>query len=297
MYEIKTGAKGLVAHGVSTCAGCGLEIAIRKILGILGENTVIVIPPGCAALFSGFGKETALRIPGFQGNLENTAAYASGIRAGFEAQGRDDVTVLAFAGDGATVDIGIQSLSGMFERGDRVLYVCYDNEAYMNTGIQGSGSTPLMAATTTTPAGKPASRKNMVEIAVAHRVPYAASASIAYVADLEKKTAKAQAAKGPSFLHIHVPCPTGWAFDPSLTIRLAKLAVETGAWMLYEIEDGHYTLNRPLKKMKPISEYIKLQGRFKHVDAAGLTALQAEIDENIERMKKLLGEDAQAGEK
>lgn len=281
MYEIKTQSKGLVAHGVSTCAGCGLELAIRKILDILGENTVIVIPPGCAALFSGYGKETALKIPGFQGNLENTAAYAAGIKAGFEAQGREDVTVLAFAGDGATVDIGLQALSGMLERGDKVLYICYDNEAYMNTGIQGSGSTPMMAATTTTPAGKAGPRKNMVEIAAAHKIPYAATASIGYINDLKKKVTKAKTVDGPVYLHIHVPCPTGWAFDPALTIRAAKAAVETGAWLLYEVENGRRKLNRKVDKLKPVQEYLQLQGRFKHITEEDIKRIRQEIENNI----------------
>jgi pyruvate ferredoxin oxidoreductase beta subunit len=290
MYRLNTPSRGLVAHGVSTCAGCGLELVLRKILDVLGKNTVIVIPPGCAALFSGYGNETTLKIPGLQGNLENTAAYAAGIKAGFEMQGREDITVLAFAGDGATVDIGIQALSGMFERGDKVLYVCYDNEAYMNTGIQGSGSTPLLASTTTTPAGKPAPRKNMLEIAAAHGIPYAASASIAYLEDLKKKVAKAKQADGPAYLHVHTPCPTGWTYDPALTIEIAKAAVQTGAWVLLEIQNGEMTLNRKLENLKPIDSYLKLQGRFKHINAADLRKIQQDIDHNIDKLKKITAE-------
>jgi len=286
MYKLNSTSRGLVAHGVSTCAGCGLEVVIRKILDVLGKNTVIVIPPGCAALFSGYGNETTLKIPGLQGNLENTAAYAAGIKAGFEMQGRDDITVLGFAGDGATVDIGIQALSGMFERGDKVLYVCYDNEAYMNTGIQGSGSTPLMASTTTTPAGKPAPRKNMMEIAAAHGIPYAASASVAYIEDLKKKTEKAKNANGPAYLHVHTPCPTGWQYDPALTIEVAKTAVQTGAWVLMEIENGETTLNRKLDKLKPIDTYLKLQGRFKHITETDIKNIQEDIDNSIIRLKQ-----------
>jgi pyruvate ferredoxin oxidoreductase beta subunit len=286
MYKLNSTARGLVAHGVSTCAGCGLEVVIRKILDVLGKNTVIVIPPGCAALFSGYGNETTLKIPGIQGNLENTAAYAAGIKAGFEMQGRDDITVLGFAGDGATVDIGIQSLSGMFERGDKVLYVCYDNEAYMNTGIQGSGSTPLMASTTTTPAGKPAPRKNMIEIAAAHGIPYTASASVAYIEDLKKKVEKAKNANGPAYLHIHTPCPTGWQYDPSLTIEVAKIAVQTGAWVLMEIEKGKTTLNRKLDKLKPVDTYLKLQGRFKHITETDIKSIQEDINNNINQLKQ-----------
>jgi pyruvate ferredoxin oxidoreductase beta subunit len=286
MYKLNSTSRGLVAHGVSTCAGCGLEVVIRKILDVLGKNTVIVIPPGCAALFSGYGNETTLKIPGIQGNLENTAAYAAGIKAGFEMQGRDDITVLGFAGDGATVDIGIQALSGMFERGDKVLYVCYDNEAYMNTGIQGSGSTPLMASTTTTPAGKPASRKNMMEIAAAHGIPYAASASVANIEDLKKKVEKAKNVNGPAYIHVHTPCPTGWQFDPSLTIEVAKTAVQTGAWVLMEIKYGKTTLNRKLDKLKPIDSYLKLQGRFKHITETDIKNIQEDIDNYITRLKQ-----------
>ena len=136
MFDVVKQAKGLVAHGVSACAGCGLELILRNVLDVLGEDTVVIIPPGCSALFCGFGPEAGMRLGGFQGNLENTAAMAAGVKAGLEAQGNHHTTVLAFAGDGATADIGLQSFSGMVERGDRVLYICYDNEAYMNTGIQ-----------------------------------------------------------------------------------------------------------------------------------------------------------------
>jgi len=284
--EIKSDAKGLVAHGVSTCAGCGLELIIRNVLAVLGENTVIVIPPGCAALFSGFGRETTLKIPGFQGNLENTAAYAAGIKAGFEIQGRNDITVLAFAGDGATVDIGIQALSGVFERGDKVLYVCYDNEAYMNTGIQGSGSTPLMASTTTTPAGKRSTRKNMLEIAAAHRIPYAASASIAYLDDLRKKVEKAKNTDGPSYLHVHTPCPTGWGFDPALTIEVAKAAVQCGAWILLEIENGTRKINRKISNLKPVLDYLKLQKRFSQLSEDDIREIENDIQLNLERISE-----------
>lgn len=283
MYEIKTDSKGFVSPGVSTCAGCGLELAIRKVLGVLGKNTVIVIPPGCAALFSGYGRETALRIAGFQGNLENTAAYAAGIRAGYEVQGRHDITVLAFAGDGATVDIGLQSLSGVFERGDRVLYICYDNEAYMNTGIQCSGSTSFMAATTTTPGGKPTVRKDMMAIAAAHHLSYAASASIGFIDDLKKKVGKAREVDGPAYIHIHTPCPTGWGFEPSLTVQVARLAVHTGAWVLEEIENGRQTRKYPGRRLKPVREYLGMQKRFKHLTPEDVDGIQLEINRSMDR--------------
>lgn len=287
---VETGS--LVSHGVSTCAGCGLELVIRHVLDVLGENTVIVIPPGCAALFSGFGRETALRIPGFQGNLENSAAYAAGIRAGYAVQGRDDITVLVLAGDGATVDIGLQALSGTMERGDRILYVCYDNEAYMNTGIQGSGSTPLRARTTTTPGGKDTGRKDMMAIAAAHRIPYAATASVGYIADLRKKVAKASGSPGPAYLHVHTPCPTGWLFDPSKTVTVARAAVQTGAWPLYEIEDCRVRISVGLDKLKPVDDYLKLQGRFRNLAEDDIQLIRSEIVENVRRLQEVVGRDA-----
>jgi pyruvate ferredoxin oxidoreductase beta subunit len=275
----------MVSHGVSTCAGCGLELIIRHILNVLGSNTVIVIPPGCAALFSGFGDHTALRIPGLQGNLENSAAYAAGIRAGLDTQGKQDVQVLVMAGDGATVDIGLQALSGMMERGERVLYICYDNEAYMNTGIQGSGSTPQGARTTTTPGGKPTIRKDMLAIAAAHRIPYAASASAGYLKDLRQKVAKASQVDGPAYLHVHTPCPTGWFFDPSQSVQIARLAVQTGAWPLYEIEQGQYIWNMP-SRLKPVEPYLKAQARFAHLEPEQIEQIQAQVQENYFRIRK-----------
>lgn len=276
-----------MSHGISTCAGCALELAARHILDVLGSSTVIVIPPGCAALLSGFGKQTALRIPGIQGNLENSAALAAGIRAGFEVQGREDVTVLALAGDGATVDIGLQALSGVFERGDRVLYVCYDNEAYMNTGIQGSGSTPMGATTTTTPGGKDRPSKNMLAIAAAHSIPYLASASVGYIKDLRKKVQKARGTIGPSYIHVHAPCPTGWSYDPAQTIEVARAAVQTGVWPLYEIVDGHTRITVDVPDPKPVKEYLRQQGRFSQLSVSDIRQLQRQV---TERMRLLLRE-------
>lgn len=263
MLEIKHQSKGLVSHGVSACAGCGLELVMRSAMRVLGEDTMIVIPPGCSALFSGFGKETALKIPGFQGNLENSAACAAGIRAALNAKGNIHTNVLAFAGDGATVDIGIQALSGVLERRDRIIYICYDNEAYMNTGIQGSSSTPKYASTTTTPAGKETGRKDLIQIAIAHDIPYAATASIYNLRDLERKIKKASETDGPSLLHVHAPCPTGWRYEPGKTIQVARAAVQTGCWIQYEYENGEYKLNYNPKELKPIEEYIDIQGRYK----------------------------------
>lgn len=280
MYDIKHEAKGLVTHGNSACAGCGLELIMRKTMEVVGPDTIIVIPPGCAAMFSGFGKEGGLKIAGCQMNLENTAACAAGIRAALNAQGNTHTTVLGFAGDGGTLDIGLQALSGMFERGDRVMYVCYDNEAYMNTGVQGSSATPASASTTTTPGGKPTVKKDLMMIAMAHRIPYAATASLQNLNDLKKKLEKAKNTNGPSLIHVHTPCPTGWRFNPALSIELARAAVRTGAWILYEYENGKITVNGKLKELAEIDTYIGKQGRFKHLNAEQRAELGKQIRDN-----------------
>lgn len=284
MFNIKKPAKGLVAHGLSTCPGCGLELIMRNTLEILGENTTLVIPPGCSALFCGYGKESGILTSAFQGNLENTAAYASGIRAGYEVQGKKDVNVVGFAGDGATIDIGLQSLSGMIERGEDVLYICYDNEAYMNTGIQSSSSTPKGSWTTTTPGGKRVGKKDLVGIAIAHDIPYAATATIAYMPDLRKKLKKAKDIKGPRLLHIHCPCPTGWRSDTSKSVEIARLAVQTGAWILYEYEDEKIKVNIKPKNLKPIEEYFNLQRRFSSIEKEELKNIQNEVNKNYQKI-------------
>ena len=284
MIRIMTEADDYIAHGVSACAGCGMELIMRNVLSVLGQDVTVVIPPGCSALFCGYGRETGMRVSAFQGNLENTAAYAAGIRAGYEVQGNYHTTVLGFAGDGGTVDIGLQSLSGMMERRDKVLYICYDNEAYMNTGIQGSSSTPLAAWTTTTPGGKPTGRKNLLRIAMAHDIPYCASASVANIPDLRKKVQKAKDADGPALLHIHTPCPTGWGFEPCLSIEVCRLAVQTGAWILYEYENGKVTINSKIKEFKPIADYLKLQRRFKGVTPEAAAAVENEVRTAYQRL-------------
>ncbi len=253
----------LISKSVNTCAGCGLEIVIRLALNILGEKTIIVIPPGCAALFSGYSNETTISVPGFQCNLGNTAAVAGGIRAGLDMQGIEDVYVLGFAGDGATVDIGLQSLSGMLERNDKVIYICYDNEAYMNTGIQDSGSTPGNAITRTTPGGKLIAKKDILRIVESHNIPYIASASVAYIKDLRNKIERAKTVQGTSYIHVHTPCPTGWGFQPSQTIEVAKKAVQTAIFELYEIIDGEKKTNKTINNILPEKEYLEIQKRFK----------------------------------
>lgn len=287
MIKMKHEAKGYVAHGVSACAGCGMELIIRNVLDVLGQDTTIVIPPGCSALFCGFGQETGLKVSAFQGNLENSAAYAAGIRAGYKVQGNDHTTVVAYAGDGGTLDIGLQSLSGMMERGDDVLYICYDNEAYMNTGIQGSSATPMGAWTTTTPAGKPVYKKDLLGIAMAHGIPYCASASVANIPDLRKKVEKAKTVRGPKLLHIMCPCPTGWGMPPAKSIEVCRMAIKSGAWVLYECENGRVKVNSRQKELLPVKDYISMQKRFRGMTEDMLAAFQEQIRQNYERILRL----------
>lgn len=272
----------IVSHGVGTCMGCGLEVVLRTVLNVLGEDTIIVIPPGCAALFSGFGRGSALAIPGVQGNLENTAAIASGIRAGLTKKGNAHTQVLAFAGDGATLDIGLQSLSGMIERGDRVIYICYDNEAYMNTGVQSSSSTPLGASTTTTPAGKATRRKDLLSIAMAHGIPYAATASISHLPDFKRKITAAAAIDGPSLIHVLTPCPTGWGFSSEKLFEVARAAVNSNAWALYEYSGGQLAVSAKPRKKMPLKAYFDLQKRFRTVPEETLETLSQEYEQQIQ---------------
>ncbi|MDI6893809.1 MAG: thiamine pyrophosphate-dependent enzyme [Bacillota bacterium] len=282
-----TAVGSLVAHGVGTCPGCGLEIAFRSVVNALGRRTIVVIPPGCAAVFSGYGRQTAVRIPGFQGNLGSTAAYASGIRAGLDAQGKHDVTVLGFAGDGATVDIGWQALSGALERGDRIMYVCYDNEGYMNTGGQASGSTTSGAVTTTTPGGKMGGGKDMLRLVAAHGIPYAATASVGYVDDLVLKANRARDCGGPAYLHVHTPCPTGWGFGPDLTVEMARLAVRSLSFNLVEVDRGRWRLTFRVRDRVPVSEYICRQRRFRHLPDEEVERMQAGVTAAYAALEKM----------
>ncbi len=263
---------GLICKGTTTCEGCAMELIARSALEVLGKNTIILTPPSCSAILTGFGKETCFRIPAFQSNLENIAAYCSGISEALVYLQKSDVNVVALAGDGGTVDIGLQALSGAIERGHKFIYICYDNEAYMNTGIQRSGSTPLGAWTTTTPGGKRVIKKNIVEMLRAQGIPYIATASAGYIDDFKKKVAKAQEIDGPSYIHALTPCPGGWRFKPADTIKIARLAVDTNLYPLFEAVDGKVKVTRKVRRPKPIREYLELQGRFR-------TILPAEIEE------------------
>lgn len=281
----------LLAPALTTCAGCAMSVAFRQLLREVGPRSILVIPPGCAYIFTGLGHRTPLQIPAFMGNLGATAAYLSGIEAGLDMVGKGDINVLGFAGDGATVDIGLQSLSGALERGHRFLYVCYDNEGYMNTGAQGSGSTPFGGWTSTTPVGKDSPRKDIAGIVVAHGAPYVATASVAYLAEFRESIRRGLSTDGPAFIHLHIPCPTGWRFPAERTVEIARLAVQTGLFPLYEVVRGRRRWIQPKGELRPVSEYIAAQGRFSHLAPEQMARIQEEVERSIQRHMPWLAEE------
>ncbi len=280
----------LFKPGHTACAGCGQAIAARLVIDAAGKNTIIANNTGCLEVFSTKYPESAWCVPWVHSLFENCAAVASGIESGLKYLGKKDaINVIAQGGDGGTADIGLQALSGMLERGHDVLYVCYDNEAYMNTGIQRSGLTPTTSNTTTTPPGSasfgnPRPKKPMPDIAAAHGIPYVATASVGYPQDIQKKVKKALSIKGPKYIQIHVPCPLGWRHESSQTFEVAKLAVETGLYPIFEYENGQL-IPRKIASIKPVEEYLKVQGRFRHLlkDVGGLKEIQAVADYNIKK--------------
>jgi pyruvate ferredoxin oxidoreductase beta subunit len=250
---------------------------------VLGENTVAISATGCLEVITTPYPETAWEIPWMHVAFENAAAVASGVEAALKSQGKSDTTVVVFGGDGGTADIGLQALSGAMERGHNLIYICYDNEAYMNTGIQRSGATPFGASTTTSPHGKESfgedkPKKNMPMIMAAHGVPYVATASISYPEDFMKKVKKAAEVDGPAYIHLQQPCTTGWGYSPAKTIELGRLAVETGSWILYEIEEGEFKVTyRPIQR-KLVNEYLNAQKRFKHLTDLEKDLIQSHVD-------------------
>jgi len=288
MTKLTIPAEEYMNSGHMACQGCGAGLAMRYALKALGEKTVISIPACCWAVIPGVYPNSCLNLPLVYTAFEVTGASISGIRAALDAQGKKDVNVVGFAGDGGTADIGLQSLSGMVERNTNAIYICYDNEAYMNTGIQRSSSTPEGTWTTTTPVGTTkywelTKKKNMVEIMVAHNIPYTATASVAYPEDLIRKVKKAASIDGPSYIHIFAPCPTGWKSDPSKSVELARKVVTSHIFPLYEVENGVYKINMKPKKT-PIKEYLMMQGRFRHLDDEFIEKYDKEIEKDWEKL-------------
>lgn len=293
--EASHGTAHLFGAGHTACAGCGEALAARLVLQATGKNVIISNATGCLEVFSSNYPENAWNVPWIHSLFENSASIAAGIEAALRAEGKlDEIRVIAQGGDGSTADIGFGALSGMWERGHDILQICYDNGAYMNTGVQRSGLTPLYASTTTSPSGKvsygnPLPKKNLPEIAVAHGVPYVATASVGYPNDLIKKVKKAIDIRGPKYLQIHVPCPLGHRHASDLTVNLGKLIVDTGLFPLVAWENGKITKVRRYKreKIQPVEEYLKPQRRFAHLFRPGaedaLKAVQDYANNNIEK--------------
>ncbi|WP_448383986.1 3-methyl-2-oxobutanoate dehydrogenase subunit beta [Desulfosoma sp.] len=289
--ELGVQEREYMCSGHVGCPGCGAAIAMRFVLKALGEKTMMVIPACCWSIIAGPYPQSTLKVPVLHTAFETGGAVASGVRAALDIQGDTETTVVTWAGDGGTFDIGFQALSGAVERNEDFIYVCYDNEAYMNTGVQRSSSTPYGAWTTTTPGQewKKLRKKNIVEALVAHRIPYAATASIAFPEDLVRKVKKAKAIRGSRFLHIYASCPTGWRMPSELAVKIARMAVQTNIFPLYEVENGvRYTINY-MPKGYLVREYFKLQGRFKHLTEDDLEQIQLMVNEDWELLLRKAG--------
>ena len=274
--------------GHAACPGCSEALAIRYIINTLGPDSIGVVPPSCIAIISGPQPLSSMRMPVYQTTLEASAASATGIARALKAKGNDHTHVVVIAGDGGTYDIGFQSLSSAAERNEDFIYVCLDNEGYMNTGAQKSSSTPYLAYTTSTPSGKPTPKKNLAEIMAAHRIPYVATATTGYPEDLARKVARAKELKGKGlrFILVLTPCLDGWGVADHAGPKTSRLAVETGVFPLYEVEDGeHYTLNFG-SKGTPVSAYLSQQSRYKHLNPAQVQEIQSQVDANWERLEQ-----------
>ena len=257
-------ARELVEPGVLSCQGCGASLAMKLALMGLGEKTVVILPASCWGVIVGVYPHSAVRVPVTHAPFATGAAMASGLRAGMNARGEEDVVVMTWAGDGGTFDIGIQSLSGAAERNEDILYVCYDNEAYMNTGIQRSSATPLGAWTTTTPEGalKEEPKKDLEKIMLGHFIPYLATASVAFPDDMVRKFKKARRIRGTRFIHLLSPCPPGWRIDPGKSIQVTRMATQAKIFPLYEVENGQYSMGEYPDKEVSVEDYVRSQGRF-----------------------------------
>jgi pyruvate ferredoxin oxidoreductase beta subunit len=287
----------IFAPGHRACIGCAEALAVRLACKALGKNVIIANATGCMEIVSSQLPFTSWYVPWVHTLFENTAAVASGIEAGLKAMVRkgrlteQDVKVVAMAGDGGTSDIGLQALSGALERGHDFLYICFDNEAYMNTGIQRSSATPYGASTTTSPAGKVSIgqftwKKNLPAIVAAHDAPYVATACPSYPFDLMEKVRKGLDTPGPAYVHILSVCPTGWRSLPDLSVRIGRLAVETGIFPLYEVENGQYRLSFDFPKLRPVTDYMKPQGRFRHLSPNDINKIQTRVTEEYEKLKE-----------
>ena len=288
----------LFTQGHRACQGCGGALALRLITKAIGRRVIVANATGCMEIISSAFPQTAWDVPWIHVAFENAAAVAAGVESGLKAMMRkgklkeEKIFVLAVAGDGGTADIGLQALSGALERGHDFVYVCIDNEAYMNTGIQRSSSTPFGARTTTSPAGKKSigqmtRKKNVPAIAVAHDIPYVATACPTYYLDLMNKVKKAIETPGPAYLHCLSACPTGWRCAPNLAIEVGRLAVETGVFPLYEVINGRYKINYPHRRLKPVRQYLEMQGRFRHLTDEYIEIIQERVNKEMAKLRAL----------
>jgi len=291
------------APGHGLCAGCTAGTIVKLLLKVAGPNTVVVNATGCVEVSTTPYPYTSWRVPWLHVAFENAAAAASGVESAIKALQRKGlidpnkkINVIALAGDGGTYDIGFQALSGMLERGHKVMYVLYDNEAYMNTGIQRSGGTPKYAWTTTAPVGKVwrgkmQQKKPISEIVAAHRIPYVATANPAYFLDMMNKFKRGLEVEGPSFIHVLQPCPTGWRFDPRYGIKIARLATETAMWINWELDHGEFRVTVPVPKRKHVRHYLLAQGRFRHLTEQEIEEIQRYVDQEVERINRMVGKE------
>ncbi len=287
-----------LASGHRGCQGCGEVLALRMVMKALGKDVIVCSATGCMEIITSPYPQSAWNVPWIHVAFENAAAVASGVESALKVLRRKGklpkkhIDVVAVGGDGATGDIGLQWISGAFERGHDMVYVCLDNEAYMNTGVQRSGCTPYGAMTTTSPPGKKSIgqvtwKKNIPQIMVAHNIPYVATASPAYYLDLMNKIKKAAMVNGPAYVHIYSPCPTGWGSRGEKSVEYARLAVETKVFPLYEVIEGKYIVSRKITKPKPVSEYLKGQRRFRHLTEENIAYIQKRVDEEYEKILRL----------
>lgn len=287
----KTLDKNEYFYGHKACAGSGGSLAVRNVLKVLGEHTVAVLPAGCMSAVGFNFPQLCFANNAIISTFAGTASMMTGIEAGFRRRGIKDFTVVGFAGDGGTADIGIQALSGAIDRNDNIIYICYDNEAYMNTGIQKSGLTPFGAKTTTTPAGQNIHgnirpKKNMFEIVAAHDIPYAATATIGYMNDFLHKVEKAAHIQGTKYIHVIAPCPTGWGIPVSDTIDAAREIVDCGLWYLAEYENHKFKISRDPKTFTSVEEYLRKQARFKHLTDEDIKTITDSRDKKWEFIRK-----------
>ena len=286
METLELQEKAMLCSGHAACPGCVEALSVRHVLATMGPDTMAVIPPSCMAIIAGAQPFSSLRMPVYQPTLEASAAAASGLRRALDVQGKHDTQVIVLAGDGGTYDIGFQCLLSAAERNENILYFCLDNEGYMNTGAQKSSSTPHFARTGTTPSGKTTRKKNLTEIMAAHQVPYVATASVGFLPDLVRKVEKAKAIQGFRIITLLVPCLDGWGLPDDGGLAASRYAVECGAFPLSEVEDGRrYTINHA-ERTRPVADYLALQRRYQHIDAAGIESLQSEVDEGWGRLQR-----------